>query len=222
LRAVIFAHGNLDPRTPVREILNASDLIIAADGGARHCIDLGLTPSVVIGDFDSLEPEDLSGLEDNGSEVIRFPVQKDFTDLELALTLALERGADDILIFGGIGSRLDQSAANLLLLGSPATARASVQLMDGMQTARVLHTGETLTLQGKPGDTLSLIPLTDTAAGVTTNGLEYFLKDEALHFGSTRGVSNTFTETQAEIHLETGLVLVVVIHGPLDTLEDHR
>ncbi len=99
MRAVIFANGSLN--SPVR--LSPEDFIIAADGGTRHCLALGLVPAVVIGDLDLLTPADLETLKARGTRILQFPVRKDFTDLELALQHARTSGADEILILGALG-----------------------------------------------------------------------------------------------------------------------
>jgi thiamine pyrophosphokinase len=209
LRAVIFANGSLNP--PVK--LSPGDFIIAADGGARHCLALGLVPSVVIGDLDSLTPADLESLKALGAKILQFPVRKDFTDLELALQYARTSGADEILILGALGARWDQTLANIAL--PAAFPELDIRLADGDQEFFYLRTGETLTISGRPGDTLSLIPLGGDAQGITTDRLEYPLNGENLPLGSTRGVSNVLLAEQAQITLREGCLLCVVIHQPI-------
>jgi thiamine pyrophosphokinase len=208
LRAVIFANGSLNP--PVK--LSPGDFIIAADGGARHCLARGLVPSVVIGDLDSLTPADLESLKALGAKILQFPVRKDFTDLELALQHAQTSGADEILILGALGARWDQTLANVAL--PAAFPELNIRLADGYQEFFYLRTGETLTISGRPGDTLSLIPLGGEAQGITTDRLEYPLHGENLPLGSTRGVSNVLLAEQAQIALREGCLLCVVIHQP--------
>jgi thiamine pyrophosphokinase len=213
MRTIIFANGIINPATPVRTMINSSELIIAADGGARHCLTLDLTPNVIIGDFDSLSPEEINRFQDTGVELIRHPVHKDHTDLELALEHAAARGADEITILGGLGGRLDQSAASLLLLASPEWQKTPIRLVDGRQSALVLRGEGSLTLQGHVGDIVSLLAMAGDAKGISTRGLEYPLRKEDLAIGSSHGVSNTLLSETAEVHLEEGLLLVVQIHG---------
>jgi thiamine pyrophosphokinase len=208
LRAVIFANGGLTHPYP----LLPDDLIIAADGGARYCLELGLTPHLVVGDFDSLDPVSLQLLAQAGVELVRYPERKDFTDLELALQHARQRGADEILVLAALGGRWDQTLANLLLPASESLYSTHVTLIDGAQEIHLLRLGERLELHGRPGDTVSLIPLTGDAAGVTTHGLEYALSEETLYFGSTRGISNVLVDESAWVSLQEGLLLCVVIH----------
>jgi thiamine pyrophosphokinase len=204
---VIFANGNL--HQPVK--LQNNDLIIAADGGARHCLDHNIAPEIVIGDLDSLDEEDLATLETAGAEIIQHPTRKDHTDLELALTYAQERQVEEILILAALGARWDQTITNLLM--PTAFQPARIKLVDGPQEMLFLHAGQQLEITGKPGDTVSLIPLGGDAHGVTTHNLEYPLNGECLHFASSRGVSNVLLSEKAAIHLEQGSLLCVVIHS---------
>jgi thiamine pyrophosphokinase len=208
LRTVIFANGSLNP--PVK--LSPGDFIIAADGGGRHCLALGLVPAVVIGDLDSLTQADLAALKAQGAKIVQFPVRKDFTDLELALSHARSLGADEILILGALGARWDQTLANVLL--PAAFPDLNIRLVDGNQEFFYIRAGETLTVSGRLGDTLSLLPLGGDAQGITTEKLEYPLHSERLQLGSTRGISNVLLEEEAQISLRTGFLLCVVIHQP--------
>jgi thiamine pyrophosphokinase len=214
LRAAIFANGSfLYPDLDHSKLLD-DDWILAADGGAQHCLALGITPDVLIGDFDSLDPQQRQTLEQAGAVVIPHPAQKDETDLELAMRYAIDAGAVEIVIFGGMGERWDQSLANLLLPTLPAMDTVRVFLTSGPQTATIVKAGETYTLRGHRGDTVSLIPLAGNAIGVTTEGLKYTLHDEILVFGSTRGISNVLQCEEAAVHLREGMLACIVIHNP--------
>ncbi len=206
--ALVFANGLFNPPDP----LPATDLLIAADGGALHCQSLGLTPDVVIGDFDSLSEDDLENLSAQGTRLIRYPTHKDATDLELAVRYAQEAGADAILILGGLGARWDQTLANLLLPALVDFKQTRIRFLDGRQEIGLLRGGETLTIQGRKGDTVSLVPVGGAAHNITTQGLEYPLHRENLLLGSTRGVSNVLLIEPASVSLEDGLLLCVVIH----------
>ncbi len=214
MRAAIFANGSFLYPDLDRAKLLEDDWIIAADGGAQHCLALGITPDVLIGDFDSLNPQQRHTLEQAGAEVIPHPAQKDETDLELALRYAIDAGAVEIVIFGGMGERWDQSLANMLLPALPVMNKARVWITSGPQTATIIQAGETHTFRGHPGDIVSLIPLAGDALGVSTEGLEYPLRGESLIFGSTRGVSNVFLREAAAVHLREGVLACIVIHNP--------
>lgn len=217
MRSVIIANGELNNHPE----LEAGDLLIAADGGARHCLRLGLHPQIVIGDFDSLDPGDLAELEQAGAEIVRHPPRKDATDLELALLVARERGATQVIVLGALGDRWDQTVANLLLPLSNRLAGLPVRLLDGPQELLLLRATDPaqpaeIEVRGQPGDIVSLIPLGGDAQGVRTEGLEYPLHGETLLFGATRGVSNVLLSAAATISLLSGILLAVIIHAPLE------
>jgi thiamine pyrophosphokinase len=174
----------------------------------------------VIGDLDSLTEEEISRLQSGGAQVIQFPTRKDSTDLELALQHAELLTPDEILIYGALGKRWDQTIANLLLAGAYPLAR--IRLVDGDQEIRYVRARETLRIEGEPGDTVSLIPLSGDVEGITTRGLDYPLKDERLSFGSTRGVSNVLLGDRAEVTLREGLLVCVVIHQPGSPLQEEE
>jgi thiamine pyrophosphokinase len=212
-RAVIFANGLLGNLNAARQSLRLDDIIIAADGGARHCRRLGLTPHFIVGDFDSLEDVELQAFQEAGVVILQHPARKDFTDLELALRHARSLGVAEILILGGLGARWDQTLANLLLPAAKEFTGVHIRLLDGAQEVFLLRGGESAEVGGIPGDTVSLIPLGGDARGVTTTGLEYPLTSEILVFGATRGVSNVLMGESGSVRLERGLLLCVVIHG---------
>jgi thiamine pyrophosphokinase len=210
MRVVIFANGTLaDPRT-YRDRLLSDDLIVAADGGAAHACAVGVTPHVVIGDQDSLDPHLKSKLEAAGTRFVNFPMAKDETDLELALLYAADRGADEIMVLGALGGRLDQMLANVLLLALPELAGIHVYISDGDQIAFLVR--DEAVVKGRPGDTVSLIPLGGDVAGVTTKGMAWPLNDETLHFGPARGVSNVLVGSRGQVSVREGVLLCVVIH----------
>ena len=206
MRAIIVANGVLVP--PL--LLEEGDILIAADGGVRHCLESGLQPSVVIGDFDSLDNNDITTLENRGTEIIRFPRRKDYTDLELAINHAAGLGVREIVIVAALGARWDQTIANIMIPTLLPSIRIS--LLDGPQEIHYIYSGEKFEITGQPGDTVSLIPLGGDVSGITTEGLEYSLKDERLPFGSTRGVSNVLLGGRGVILIYSGILLCTIIH----------
>ena len=217
MRAIIFANGEFPDAQGARDLLHPDDLVIAADGGTRHALAVGVTPHVVIGDLDSLSPDERACAEAAGSQVVRFSPRKDETDLELALLHAAREGATEILILAALGGRLDQTVANLLLLALPELRGLDVRVVAGPQTAFLVQgrqgghdgCGEAL-VEGQPGDTVSLIPLGGDAVGVTAEGLEWPLHEGTLRFGPARGVSNVLAAQQARVRVRQGFLLCVV------------
>jgi thiamine pyrophosphokinase len=207
MRTIIIANGERPTQDAIQYWLRPDDRIVCADGGAQHALALGLRPDVVIGDLDSLDEPAQVQLAALGARFVVHPTAKDETDLELALLLAAQEGATEIVVLGGFGGRLDQTVANVLLLTLPQLAGVSVRIADGEQEAFIIH--NTTTIQGQLGDTLSLIPLGGDVEGVITTGLLYPLRDETLRFGPAHGVSNVFTATVAQVTVRRGMLLAI-------------
>jgi thiamine pyrophosphokinase len=216
MRAIVFANGLLSPDTDVHNLIRPDDVILAANGGSRHCRELGILPNAIIGDLDSLGEAVQAELTAAGVKFYPYPAHKDFTDLELALQHAVALGADEIIVLGALGARWDQTMANMLLPAADELRDVCIRLVDGKQEIMLLSGGSlhkgTLTLNGLPGDTVSLIPLGGDAVGISTEGLEYPLRNDTLYFGATRGISNVLLQEHASIHLLSGLLLCVLIH----------
>jgi thiamine pyrophosphokinase len=184
-------------------------MVIGADGGAARALAWGLVPDIVVGDMDSLPTDEKSELEAMGCEFIVHPRAKDQTDLELALTYAAERGAQEIVILAALGGRLDHMLANILLLTLPDLEGISIRIVHGDEEAMVVRKGRAAGLNGQPGELVSLLPLGGAAEGVTTSGLAWPLLGETLRFGFSRGVSNEMTSSLARIEVESGTLLVI-------------
>jgi thiamine pyrophosphokinase len=194
-----------DPRAALAVPLGAP--VIAADQGLEHALALGLVVTVAVGDFDSASPESVAVAEAAGTRVERHPQEKDATDLELALDLAAAMSPERILVLAGTGGRVDHELASLLLLGSDRYASAEVDALVG--TARVHVIRGERSLEGAPGELVTLLALHGPAEGVTTEGLAYPLRGETLEAGSSRGVSNVFAAGTARISLERGVLLAI-------------
>ncbi|MCC6616015.1 MAG: thiamine diphosphokinase [Anaerolineae bacterium] len=209
-KAIIFANGEINDGLMVRRALEHAHAahLIAADGGAHVAEQLGVTLDTIIGDMDSVDPQQLERLIGAGVEVYRHPPAKNETDLELALLHAVERGARWIRVVGAIGGRLDQTLSNVYLLGLPELRPLDVRLVSGNEEALLMWPG-TFTVVGAPGDTVSLLPVSGVARGVRTESLLYPLKSEDLLFGPARGVSNVMLGESANVHLREGALLVL-------------
>jgi len=206
VRTIVVANGP-EPAYPIGFVRAEDDWIVAANGGSINALRWGWLPDAIVGDLDSLPTDLQESLKRVGCHFQTYPARKDWTDLELALRYASERGASEILVVGLRGGRLDQELASILLLSRSDWSHLSIRIMDGQQRAYVVR--DSLLLKGHISDVVSLLPLSQGVAGVTTQGLEWSLCDADLEFGTTRGVSNVLTSPEATIRVRAGVLLVV-------------
>jgi thiamine pyrophosphokinase len=208
MHVVIFAGGTLRPGRAVYAAVSSADMFIAADSGAETALKYGCTPRIVVGDFDSLDESVLEELGKRGSEIRRVGVEKDETDTELAVQMAIEERATRITLVGALGgARFDHTMANILLLAG--FEDVPITIVDGPSTCWLVRGQGSSAIDGQVGDLVSLLPLTGDVSGIRTKGLYYALKGETLSFGKPRGVSNVLIEEHAEVSIEKGMLLVI-------------
>jgi thiamine pyrophosphokinase len=201
-RAILFINGEVGSYNFIDRFLDEKTFLVAVDGGLRHLLAVHHEPDLLIGDLDSVSPAQIDSIASQAVEIQRFPVEKNETDLELALLEVARRGYKEIFLVGAMGGRIDQTLANLFLL-----AALKVVIIDEMQELFLIHDRRQIT--GQPGDSLSLLPLNGSAEGVSTVGLRYPLRNETLYPDRSRGISNEMLESKAMITLSKGTLLCV-------------
>ncbi len=186
------------------------DPVVCADAGLRFCREAGVTPDVIIGDFDSAVPEDLQFFRArHPGRIETFPSAKDETDTELALECALGAGAERITILGGTGDRLDHVLGNVQLLKKALDAGAACFLLDPHNRVRMIRDGLTLRKKEQFGRYVSLLPFTPEVRGLTLSGFAYEAEDLTLRCGTARGVSNEIRDEEAVLSFDDGILLVI-------------
>jgi thiamine pyrophosphokinase len=220
MRALILADGD----APSRSELDAAwpgwdrgiELVIAADGGARHAEALGVSIDAWVGDGDSIDGDALAALAARGVPLERSRPDKDESDTELAVRAALRRGATGLTIVGALGgARVDHALANVGLLALPELASRPAVLLDARSRISLIRapgpggTPVRRALIGRPGDVVSLLPQGPGVIGVTTAGLAYPLIDEPLPEGQARGLSNVRAAPESSVEVRGGLLLIV-------------
>ncbi|MGH8914503.1 MAG: thiamine diphosphokinase [Acidimicrobiia bacterium] len=200
---LIFAGGDLPP-SGLADDLPAADLIVAADSGYDIALHLGYRVDVLVGDMDSISSTQIP----DHVIVESHPVDKDQTDLDLAIELALREDPGRVVIVAGTGGRFDHELSTSGLLCSGRWA--GIEEIDWVSPRGWAHVlRRRRILHGDVGAIVSLIPIGGPATGVTTSGLKWELSGEDLESGSTRGVSNVMRSPMAEIKIDSGCLLVV-------------
>lgn len=195
---MIVAAMEPGPLPPVPE----NTLVIAADRGLAHLEKRGVVPHLIVGDFDSL------GRIPQGEHIIRHPVEKDDTDMMLAVKTGLEQGCRRFLLYGGLGGRLDHTYSNLQTLVYLARHGASGWLLGQGMAVTALRNGRLDFAPSRSGS-LSVFCPDGEARGVTLTGLYYPLHDAVLTSAFPLGVSNQFTGQAASVSVEDGTLLLM-------------
>jgi len=200
-RTVLIVAGGVASAEEAREAAKGADFIIAADGGFSLASQAGLRVDLLVGDMDSLDfpPQNIP--------ILKFPQEKDATDLELALDYARATNPERIVVVGAFGARLDHTLANANLL-----EKYDLPVVLFHQGFRVYLVVDEVEIPAALGDLVSLIPLSAEVRGIFTWGLRYPLHDGVLFRASTRGVSNEVVGLPCGVRVREGKLLL--IHKP--------
>ena len=207
MTAVIICGGKIQHYEYLKKYFLDAPFVISADSGARHCRSFGVIPDLLVGDFDSISEADYGGLKAAGTQIQRFPIEKDMTDSELAVKIAIEKGCNKIILLGAIGTRLDHSLSNLFLLKKLLDEGVEGVVADENNEVTLIK--DSILLDREEGTNITLLPLAGSAKGVTTKGLYYPLTNATLEVGSSWGVSNLFSEDKAQVTVKEGYLLVI-------------
>ena len=203
MKAFIYTGGNIDPAN-ITEHPKGDDLCIAADSGYHNAVALGEQVQLLLGDFDSIGQTKIP----DQIEKLKVPAEKDFTDTQLAVETALGRGAEEIVIIGGLDGRLDHTLSNLSILEDLQKKKIHAVITDGRNRVRFLSS--TSTLIARSGFRyLSLICLSEKAKGVSIEGCKYPLTNATLNRGFQYAVSNELTGNCALVSVRKGDLYII-------------
>ena len=210
MKIVVALGGEIADSGLLRARVAGAELTIAADRGALQLEQVGLSPDLVIGDFDSLSEAALARLRRRGVEIVAHPNPQQQTDGHVALQLAAERGASEVVLLGAAGrERLDHQLTNLLFLVAQEFAALPISAVSFWTEAVGLHGRETgfgraeVRFAGEPGDYVSLVAL-EPLRGVTSDGLRWPLEGAELELGLPGAISNELTGEAGGFRIETG------------------
>ena len=200
MHALIITGG---PLPSCNFILPEAQLVIVADSGGDHAEELGLEVDLMIGDFDSCSEEAI----EKAKEVRRFPMDKDVTDLELALAAAIEKNCSSATILTSARGRFDHTFGNIVVASSNRWSELEIDLFVDESYTKIIRDKAKLT--GNPSDMLTLLAMGGTAFGITSIGLKWELDGIDLSAGSGLGISNEFIAHEVEISVDEGTVLSI-------------
>ena len=207
MKGLIISSGDIKDLKRLKELTYGIDTIICADGGIRYAMKIDIVPDAIIGDLDSIDMGSRKFIEENNIRVIKFPVEKDETDTELALMYLCSQGCGDIILTGVTGTRIDHTLGNIFLLKKLQSEGVNGKIIDDKNT--IYYVNNYLKLAKRKDYFISIIPITMDGAVVTLNGFYYSLNNSLVDFSSTLGISNKIVEEYGEIKIIRGEVLII-------------
>lgn len=206
--ALIIGNGN---ETEKRIIENIHyDYIICADGGLERAKKYGIVPDIIIGDFDSVDLSVLKQYESNNIPIEKFPIEKDSTDMELAVEFAISKGYNNIILTGASGSRLDHTLGNIMLMERCFKIGVIITLIDNNNEIKIISDNTDLIIDFKEGYYISIIPVDDFIQGLNLEGFKYPLNNVNVQRGSTLCISNQIISINGRITLRKGTAIVFI------------
>jgi thiamine pyrophosphokinase len=203
---IIVCNGTLYPQI-IKEI-QKNDFVIGVDRAAYWLIHRGVVPSVAIGDFDSIKEGEFEEVKKRVTVVKKYSPEKDFTDTELALRLAIKKKPQQIVLYGGSGTRIDHELGTLHLLELCYKHGISAVFRDETNEVVVVGRGRTILNKRKGMGYVSVIPITKSIQ-ITLQHFKYTIEKKIIYRGQTIGISNEFTGRQAEITVHRGIAFVI-------------
>ena len=189
---------------------NTVQNIIAVDKGLEALHKLKILPNHIVGDLDSVDNKILEYYYNSPSITFhKYIPEKDYTDTDIALKLAINLHSSNITIIGGIGSRIDHTLANIHILTSALNVNVPCEILDNNNRIYLVNNNITIEKSKIYGKFISLIPLTSSVNGVTLTGFKYPLKDYTLTIGKSLGISNEIVQDTATITLKDGILIVI-------------
>lgn len=208
LKALLILNGEKVSSDTMFKLKDESDFILSADGGTDYCIKLGIIPDLVIGDLDSISHRTMDILREQKVPINRFPIKKNKTDSQLSIEFLMDMGAAEITIVGAIGSRMDHSLANILLLKSIKDRGVKGKIVDSNNI--IFLVDDELVIDRMDGYFVSIVPTQAEGIRVSLKGFEYELSETKIDFASTHGVSNIIKYTRGYVKVHEGECLVFI------------
>ena len=177
MKSYIFIGGEVDA-SAIESPIQENALVIAADSGYDNAKMLGYAErcDFVVGDFDSTKERAFC----SRAKIIRVPAEKDETDTQLAINIAIENGANELYIIGGLSGRLDHTLSNVYLLEALAKESIYATICDGKNRVRYLKERSSFLIAKSEYKYFGLIPTEKEVKGVTIDGAKYTIKNAKL------------------------------------------
>ena len=211
MRTLIVTGGNVKKEFLIDTIDKMNfDTIIAVDNGLKILNEINVKPNHIVGDFDTVNKDILDlYLENSSIKIHKFNPIKDNTDTDIAIRLAIELKSYEIIILGGIGSRIDHILGNIQVLKYALDNNIKCEIIDENNEIQLISKTTALNKYEIDKKYVSLIPLTEKVENINLKGFKYELENGELTIGSSLGISNEIVEEQAIIEFSNGILIMI-------------
>lgn len=204
MRIVAVLNGRID--VDICNYVTNDTFIICADGGGNYLYQKGIVPNLLIGDMDSIDKDALNHFKNNNCEIVLFNPEKDQTDGQLVIDKAMEYNPCEIVVFGGLGGRIDHTLGNVQLLYR--MTQKGIKGVFVSENEILYMTDKMLEIKGNVGDTVSVIPyVKDTV--ITLSGFKYLVSDFEFKLDTPIGISNELESEVGIVDVKQGTAIVV-------------
>lgn len=203
---MLVAGGEIKNYDNFLEYYNIADITIAVDSGAKFFLETEKKPDILIGDLDSIDMDSLNYIVKNNIETIKYPIEKDLTDLEIAINYLIDNNCTEIYAIGTLGSRFDHSLANITLLKKIYDKKIKCYLINDKN--RIQYTENNVFIRTKYNN-ISIVPISLDGIIITLENFYYPLENYFLEYGSTRCISNYLIKETGNINIYRGSALII-------------
>ena len=210
MKSCIILNGKIQDYNKIKEVIikEKYDYIICADGGANHAYNMDIIPNYIIGDLDSINKDIVKHYKTYKVKFEQFPTKKNETDSELCIYLSDKLKTKELHLIGALGGRIDHTIANINLLYYIRQMDIVPKIISEYEEIYIAS-NEEISVQGKKGDTISIIPIKGDANGVTLKNLEYSLENYNMKFSVPLGISNIMLDSKCNIKVNEGNLIVI-------------
>lgn len=207
MKTLIFSGGRPPSSSLLKSELKDSDMLIGVDSGGNFLRDQNIIPDYLVGDFDSINKDNLEYFKVNGCNIYEYPKDKDFTDTEIALELAFKLKSDTITFLGCTGSRIDHIMGNLGLLRKCMENEIFGAIKDDHNSIMITKTP--IKISGKRGTIFSVQAYCNEINDLTIIGAKFPLNNHKLRMGDPITISNEFLDEDVEIRFSDGVIMII-------------
>lgn len=208
MRALIVSGGNPPSRKLLFSYLKKGDFVVGVDKGCDALYKYKIMPDIILGDFDSANKDVIEYFILNNVKNLKFNFDKDYTDTDLGYRKAIENGADEILLFGATGTRMDHFLGNLGILLKSLKDNIKMKIIDDNNIMYLID--KPARISGENGQTISFHAISEMVKNLSIKGARYKLDNYDMSLLEPRAICNEFIDNDIEISFDSGVILVIL------------